>query len=252
MLNDSVGLLDLTHTTLGLFSLGVFLFTCFLVLFENKLSLPKSKPVLISTGIIWLTIAIHYKSKGYGGLVTDTLMYHLVEFSELMLFLLVVMVYVNALEERRFFYWIKDKLINFGFGFRSLFWLSGLLCFFLSSIVDNLTSGLLICSIIMAIGADNKKFVSLACTNVVVASNAGGVFSPFGDATTLLLWQRDIIDTFDFLNLFFPALVSFLLPSLFMSLAVPSEKPTEFLNGDLGHRASGNRVKTSLLKTQFE
>jgi len=118
-----------------------------------------------------------------------------------------------------------------GFGFRKLFWITGLLAFFISPVADNLTTALLMCAVILAVGADNSKFVLPACINIVVAANAGGAFSPFGDITTLMVWQKGIVtsggavDFWAFFNLFIPSLVNWLVPAAIMHFAVPDERP---------------------------
>ena len=66
------------------------------------------------------------------------------------------------------------------------FWLTGIISFFLSAVADNLTTALVMSTVVIAIGKNNKKFITMACVNVVVAANAGGAFSPFGDITTLI------------------------------------------------------------------
>ena len=77
-------------------------------------------------------------------------------------------------------------MLSRGFDYRILFWLTGMLAFVISPIADNLTTALLMCSVVMKMGGDNPRFVNLACINIVVAANAGGAFSPFGDITTLI------------------------------------------------------------------
>ncbi len=77
----------------------------------------------------------------------------------------------------------------------------------------------------LAEGGDNHRFVMLACINIVVAANAGGAFSPFGDITTLMVWQKGLIGFFGFFALFIPALVNWLVPAILMHFAVPDLKP---------------------------
>jgi NhaD family Na+/H+ antiporter len=149
----------------------------------------------------------------------------LLEFAELMLFLLVAMTYINAMEERRLFEWLREKLIASGLGLRSLFWLTGILAFFISPIADNLTTALLMCAVVMAVGGNNPRFIGPACINIVVASNAGGAFSPFGDITTLMVWQKGVLNFTEFFTLFIPAAVNFLIPATIMSFVLPSERP---------------------------
>jgi Na+/H+ antiporter NhaD/arsenite permease-like protein len=80
-------------------------------------------------------------------------------------------------------------------------------------------------AVVLAVGADKPKFVSLAFINIVVAANAGGAFSPFGDITTLMVWQSGHVDFFGFFALFIPSLINFLLPAAIMSFAIPNETP---------------------------
>jgi Na+/H+ antiporter NhaD/arsenite permease-like protein len=108
---------------------------------------------------------------------------------------------------------------------------TGLLAFFISPVADNLTTALLMGAVVMAVGGDNKKFVLLSCINIVISSNAGGTFSPFGDITTLMVWQKNIhatngiVDFWVFFALFIPSMVNWLVPAIIMSFSVPNEKP---------------------------
>lgn len=52
------------------------------------------------------------------------------------------------------------------------------------------------CAVIMAVGKDKPQFIAIGCVNIVVATNAGGAFSPFGDITTLMVWRKGIIEFF--------------------------------------------------------
>jgi Na+/H+ antiporter NhaD/arsenite permease-like protein len=78
----------------------------------------------------------------------------------------------------------------------------------------------------MAMGAGNGRFISAACVNVVVAANAGGAFSPFGDITTLMVWQKGVVHIGDFLSLFIPSLINWLVPAALISMTIPYEKPS--------------------------
>lgn len=135
------------------------------------------------------------------------------------------MTYVNSMSERRVFDALRSWLVRQRFGYRSLFWITGVLSFFLSAAFDNLTTALLMCAVILAVGRDAPKFVSIGCVNIVVAANAGGAFSPFGDITTLMVWQRGVVDFLTFFNLFVPSVVNYLVPAVFMSLAVQRGLP---------------------------
>ena len=84
-------------------------------------------------------------------------------------------------------------------------------------------------SVILAMGKNSPRFVTLSCINVVVASNAGGSFSPFGDITTLLVWQKGIVPFTDFFALLLPAIVNFVIPAAIMNLFIPKERPAAVL-----------------------
>ncbi len=217
--------LDLTSSGVGIFAIVIFVLAYLLVMAEEFTQLRKSKPVIIAAGIIWGAIAWTYQSHGIAGLPEQAVRHNLLEYAELMLFLLVAMTYINAMEERRVFEALRAWLINTGFGFRSLFWITGILAFFISPVADNLTTALLMCAVVLAVGGDNMRFVTIACINIVVAANAGGAFSPFGDITTLMVWQKGIVDFWSFFALFLPSAVNFLVPAAIMHFAVPDEKP---------------------------
>ena len=218
--------LDLTETTVGLFTIFVFVLAYALVMAEEFTLLRKSKPVIIAAGVIWGTIAwVYQQYPGMEAMPEEALRHNLLEYAELMLFLLVAMTYINAMQERNVFEALRSRLVNAGFGFRALFWITGVLAFFISPIADNLTTALLMCAVVLAVGGGNSRFVSLACINIVVAANAGGAFSPFGDITTLMVWQKGIVEFHEFFALFLPSVVNYLVPAIIMHFSVPNEKP---------------------------
>ncbi len=217
--------IDLTNSALGFTAIAIFVFAYLLVMGEEFIHLRKSKPVIIAAGLIWGMIGFYYMQHGMPELAEHAVRENFLEYTELMLFLLVAMTYVNAMEERQVFAALRSWLINKGFGFRQLFWLTGILAFFISPVADNLTTALLMCAVVLAVGGDNSKFITLACINIVVAANAGGAFSPFGDITTLMVWQKDMVDFWTFFALFVPSVVNFVIPAALMHFAVPDEKP---------------------------
>ena len=218
--------LDLTTTYIGITSLVIFIIAYAVVMIEEFTHLRKSKPVIISAALIWGLIAYYYASNGYQSeKLEHALEHNLLEFAELFLFLLVAMTYINVLQERNVFDFIRYKLVSKGFNFRQLFLLTGVITFFLSPIADNLTTALVMCSVVLACGKGNKKFLSLGCINIVVAANAGGAFSPFGDITTLMVWQAGIVDFFNFFNLFIPSVINYIIPVTIMYFFVPNEIP---------------------------
>lgn len=225
--------LDLTGNWVGITSVVLFFVAYLVVMAEEFTHLRKSKPVMLAAGIIWALIAWYYQSHDIPHVVEVALRHNLEEYAELMLFLLVAMTFINAMDERNVFEALRSWLIRREFGYRALFWVTGLLAFFISAVADNLTTALLMVAVVMAVGADNKRFVALSCINLVVAANAGGAFSPFGDITTLMVWQKNIhatngiVDFWSFFALFFPSLVNWLIPAAIMHFAVPDFKPKQ-------------------------
>ncbi len=217
--------LDFTGHWVGFVSIGIFAVAYLFVMAEEFTHLRKSKPVILAAGIIWALIGWLYVSHGMTTQAEHAVRHNLLEYAELMLFLLVAMTYINAMDERGIFDALRAWLIRSGFGFRSLFWITGILAFFISPIADNLTTALLMCAVVMAVGGDNKRFVSLGCINIVVAANAGGAFSPFGDITTLMVWQKGQVEFWTFFALFIPSVVNYLVPASIMHFAVPNVKP---------------------------
>ncbi len=217
--------MDLTASPIGIAALILFVIAYFFVMAEEFTHLRKSKPVILAAGIIWGMIGWVYMSHGMSELAEHAVRHNFLEYSELMLFLLVAMTYINSMEERQVFDALRSWLIRKGFSFRQLFWLTGVLAFFISPIADNLTTALLMCAVVLAVGGSNTKFVTLACINIVVAANAGGAFSPFGDITTLMVWQKGMVDFWGFFTLFIPSAVNFLVPAAIMHFAIPNEMP---------------------------
>ncbi|MGL4900776.1 MAG: sodium:proton antiporter NhaD, partial [Shewanella sp.] len=213
--------LNLTATTVGYIAVGLFIFAYLLVMAEESLNLRKSKPVLVAAGIIWGMIGFVYVQQGMPEVAEAAFKHNLLEYGELLLFLLVAMTYINAMEERDLFDAIRGWLVGRGFSLRTVFWITGFMAFFISPVADNLTTALLMCAVVMKVGAGQPKFITLSCISIVVAANAGGAFSPFGDITTLMVWQKGLVPFGDFFRLFIPALVNFALPAAIMSLFIP-------------------------------
>src|SRR5712671_5141593 len=196
-----------------------------LVIAEEAIHLRKSKPVVIAAGLIWTLLAAVYTRLGLTDVLEPALRNVFLEYSELLLFLLVAMTYVNALEERRVFDVLRAALVRAGLSYRALFWATGGLAFVISPVADNLTTALVMSAVAIALGREAPRFVALSCINIVVAANAGGAFSPFGDITTLMVWQKGLVEFQDFFRLFVPSVVNFVVPAALMHFAVPHGKP---------------------------
>ena len=196
-----------------------------MVILEEQLHLRKSKPVLLAAGIIWILVAITFSRLGQPHAAEEAIRHNLLEYAELFLFLLVAMTYINSMDERNVFQALRSWLITRGFSLRVVFWVTGFLAFIISPVADNLTTALLMGAVAMAVGGSDKKFIAIACINIVIAANAGGAFSPFGDITTLMVWQKGVVRFAEFFDIFFPSLVNWLLPAIIMNFAISRKTP---------------------------
>ena len=238
---DAAAPLDLTRHWVGYVSLVIFVLAYGLVILEEFTQLRKAKPVMLAAGIIWGLIAFVYLQQGDAEATAQAVRHNLLDFAEVFLFLLVAMTYISVLDERNVFQALRSWLLSRGFSYRQLFWMTGFLAFVISPLADNLTTALLLGAIVVAIGVDSPRFLAIACVNLVVATNAGGVFSPFGDYTSLMLWQKDLVELPNFLRLLLPALANFLVPALIMSFAVPRGAP-EPLASRVSPRRGAKRI----------
>lgn len=239
---------NLTGSVMGIISLVLFVVCYVLVMFEEQLHLRKSKPVMVAAGIIWILVALSYQALGKPDHAHAAVMHNLSEYVELFLFLLAAMTYINAMEERNTFLALRSWMVTKGFTLRQIFWMTGLLAFFISPVADNLTTALLMGAVVMAVGANNPAFMVVSCINIVVAANAGGAFSPFGDITTLMIWQKGKVDFFSFFALFVPSLINWQVPAVCMSLTVPKGKP-QVIDTKISMKMGAKRIMVLFLLT---
>ncbi len=217
--------IDLTHHWVGYGAIAIFFLAYVLAMLEETTLLRKSKPMVLAASLIWVLIAVVYVKGGMGEQSGHAFRSILESYAELFLFILVSMTYLNAMEQRGIFDNLRAWLLSKGFGYRKLFWITGILSFFMSSVLNNLTTALLMGAVVLAMAKDNRRFITLACVNIVVATNAGGSFSPFGDITTLFVWQKGVVPFTHFFALFVPAVVNFLVPATIMHFWIPKERP---------------------------
>ena len=111
----------------------------------------------MAAGLIWALIGMAYAAAGLGEKAEAAAQHVIMEYGELFLFLLVAITYVNTLEERRVFDVLRVKLTGKNLSYRSLFWLTGILAFFLSGVLDNLTTALIMGAVVLAIGQESPQ-----------------------------------------------------------------------------------------------
>jgi Na+/H+ antiporter NhaD/arsenite permease-like protein len=217
--------LSLTHHIVGYLSIIITVLAYVAAMSEDVIELRKSKPMVLGSALVWFAICITYTLHGEAKVAAVAFESNLLAYIELLLFILVSMTYINAMEERGIFDGLRIWLLNKQYSYRQLFWITGFLAFFLSVVISGLAVGLLMGTVAAAVGKKNKDFVGLACINIVVAANAGGSFSPLGGISTLFVWQHKILPFYEFFSLAIPCLVNFLVPASIMHFFVPKETP---------------------------
>jgi len=213
----------LTNHWIGYAALFLFAVAYILVMVEEFTCFRKSKPMILLAGVIWGLIGWKYAVEGIPHAAEEALRHNFLEYTELLLLVLVAMTYIEAMRERNVFERLKAWIINKEFSLKQLFWLTGILAFFISPLADNLTTALIMGAVVMAVGGSDSRFVSVSFINIVVAANAGGAFSPFGDITTLMVWQKGLVEFNEFFALFIPSLINFLVPAFIMQFAIKNK-----------------------------
>jgi Na+/H+ antiporter NhaD/arsenite permease-like protein len=188
---------------MGIASIIIFLVGYLAIAFEHPLKINKTASALVTGVLVWTVYAISTGS-------TTELGQHLASVSEILFFLLGAMTLVELVDAHQGFYFVSrliktDKVIK-------LLWIVGLITFFMSAVLDNLTTAIVMVTLLRKLisNKDTRKyFVGI----VVIAANAGGAWSPIGDVTTTMLWIGGQISATGIIqNLFLPSLLSLIVP----------------------------------------
>ena len=221
-----------------------FILAYLLVFGEGRLSLKKSKPMLVASGLIWIFVAVSYNKTGDTHTAEVLFRQSLEFYVELFLFLLASTTYLNAMSERGVFAYIRYSVMSKGSSLRTVYWFCGSLTFVFSALLANFAVALVLASVLLIVGKDDLKFIVCGCISLVVAANAGGCFSPFGDVTTLMIWQKELVDLGEFPNLFLPSLVNWLVPAIILSFGFDSR--SSGYAGERTHMSKGAWIVTGL------
>ena len=217
---------DLTNTWVGVISLIIFVVGYYVIAAEEKFHINKAKPALFVGTFIFILIGLYNAMNGIDSKALNHEVEMLIlEIAQIFFFLLVAMTYIEVMIERRVFDALKYKLVSKGYSFKKLFWLTGALAFFISPVADNLTTALILSTVLITIEKKNPAFLVPGAINIVVGANAGGAWSPFGDITTLMPWIAGKAAFFDFFGLFPAAFLGWLATGWLLSFYVPVGQP---------------------------
>ncbi len=218
--------LDLTHTWVGYLNLIIFVLGYYFIAAEEKFRINKAKPALLIGTLMFMLLGIYFTLNH----LDPTPLHHemeklILEISEIFFFLFVAMTYIETLIERKVFDVLKYRLVSKGYSYKKLFWITGALAFWISPVADNLTTALILSTVLFTIDKTKTQFLVPGAINIVVAANAGGAWSPFGDITTLMAWTAGKGHFVDFLYLFVPAFAGWVLTAWLLSFFVPKGEP---------------------------
>ena len=217
---------DITMTWVGFTALFIFLVGYYVVAAEEKYGIDKAKPALFIGTFMFILVAIYYALNDLDMNLIHTQVQHLIlEIAEIFFFLFVAMTYIESLLQMGVFDRLKYNLISKGYTYRKLFWITGFLAFFISPVADNLTTALILSTVLITIDKTRKDFLVPGAINIVVAANAGGAWSPFGDITTLMTWAAGKGQFTDFLYLFPAAILGYIVTAFLLSRFVPKVVP---------------------------
>lgn len=197
------------------------------IAFEHSIKINKAATALI-TGVVCWTFYILFTSGKE--LVTDNLLHHLGDLSQILFFLLGAMTIVELIDAHDGFEIITNRITTKNK--KKLLWIIGILSFFLSAVLDNLTTAIVMISLIRKLIADKNDRMLFAGA-IIICANAGGAWSPIGDVTTTMLWIGGQITAANIIvKLILPSIVCMVAPLLVMQFFLKGEvqAPSEQFN----------------------
>jgi NhaD family Na+/H+ antiporter len=188
------------------------------IAFEHSIKVNKAASALITGVVCWMFYIFFTPAKET---VTGNLLHHLGDLSQILFFLLGAMTIVELIDAHDGFEIITKRITTKNK--RKLIWIIGLLAFFLSAVLDNLTTAIVMVSLIRKLIADRKDRLLFAGA-IVISANAGGAWSPIGDVTTTMLWIGGQITAPNIIvKLILPSLVCMMVPLLAMQFLLKGE-----------------------------
>lgn len=206
--------------------LGVFLVGYIAIILEFVIRVNKTAVALLLAVFCWLVYILggsHPLPFGLGLLST-----HLSDASQILFFLLGAMTLVELIDSHKGF----NTFIHFLHtqSKRKMLWVICITCFFLSSVLDNLTTTILMISILRKLIPNQKERFIYNCM-IIVAANAGGAWTPIGDVTTTMLWINGQLSSMNIISkLFLPSIISLLVPLLFFTFTMKGKFPKSEIN----------------------
>ncbi len=217
----------------------VFVVGYLAIALEHPLRINKAASAILTGAIVWTILMLGQHSifpdaeaHGHEGLIHH-LLEHLGDIASILFFLMGAMTIVELIDVHEGFRVITDRITSTKK--TTLLWVVGLITFFLSAALDNLTTAIVMCALLRKLIKD-KETLWMFSGLVVIAANAGGAWSPIGDVTTIMLWVGGQVTTANIIaKLFLPSLVCLILPLVWFSFTMKGavERPDVLRTG--GH-----------------
>ncbi len=233
----------------------VFIIGYAAIALEHPLKVDKTASALALGAVLWVLLvwfgsdfsqvaaSIQATGESLGHVVNHKLMHHVGEIAQILFFLLGAMAIVEIIDSHRGFDLIS-KLINTQNAIK-LLWIISLVTFFLSAILDNLTTTIVMITILRKLISELKQRW-LMVGMIIIAANAGGAWSPMGDVTTTMLWIGQQISALAIMKgLFIPSLVCLLVPLVMCSFMLRNNPPV--INGNVAAVASNTNNEGALI-----
>lgn len=223
--------------------LVIFILGYILIASEHLLNINKATFALIMCSLLWAIYSMCSHDPNISSEMTEALG----DTCEIVVFLIGAMTIVELIDRYGGFRILVDKI--HASNKRKLMWILAFVAFFLSSVLDNMTTTIIMVMMLRRMLADQKERWMFACV-IVLAANAGGAWSPIGDITTIMLWMKNYISSMDLIvNLLVPSLVSVVVPVLIASHMIPSSavEPLNSQDSRVGYDLSEHRPGLSVL-----
>jgi len=204
--------------------IATFIIGYIAIAFEHTIKINKAATALITGVICWTFYIVFTEDKN---IVDNNLLHHLGEQSQILFFLLGAMTIVELIDAHDGFEIITKRITTTNK--KRLLWIIGLLAFLLSAVLDNLTTSIVMISLVRKLMVDKKNRLMFAGA-IVISANAGGAWSPIGDVTTTMLWIGGQITASNIIvKLILPSLVCMIIPLTVMQYFLKGvvQKPSE-------------------------
>ncbi|MCH5226473.1 MAG: sodium:proton antiporter NhaD [Muribaculaceae bacterium] len=222
---------------IAIFVVGYIFIAC-----EHVFSINKASVAIIMCGILWAV----YSLCAHDMLISEDMVEALGDTCEIVVFLIGAMTIVELIDKYGGFRFIVDN-IKAG-NKRGLMWMLSFIAFFLSAVLDNMTTTIIMVMMLRKLLADQKERWLFACI-IVLSANAGGAWSPIGDITTIMLWMKNYVTSVDLIvNLILPSIISVVVPLI---MVTPMIKPEPLAPVDNLEQRTGFDLYTHNRKLSF-